>query len=149
MLEPPGLSRKDGKRPDGLRLFPWAGGKNLVWDFTCRDTLAMSHVAGTSTECGKAAMEAESAKLSLYKDLVQEYEVVPVALETLGSWGPSSLKFIEDVGKRIIQATGEKKSKYFLLQAISMAVQRGNVISVLGTTPDYKKMDEIFYFCDS
>ena len=81
---------------------------------------AISHVAGTSKECGKAAMETESTKLNLYKDLVQEYEVVPVALETLGSWGPSSLKFIEDVGKRIIRATGEKKSKYFkqFLQAI-------------------------------
>ena len=27
-----------------------------------------------------------------------------------------------------------------------MAIQRGNVISVLGTTPDSKKLDEIFYF---
>ena len=24
ILEPPGLSRRDGKRPDGLTLFPWA-----------------------------------------------------------------------------------------------------------------------------
>ena len=31
MLEPPGLSRRDGKRPDGLTLFPWKGGKNLIW----------------------------------------------------------------------------------------------------------------------
>ena len=45
---------------------------------------------------------------------------------------------------RISEATGEKRSKFFLFQAISMAVQRGNVISVLGTAPDTKKMDEIF-----
>ena len=33
---------------------------------------------------------------------------------------------------------------HFLFQAISLAVQRGNVISVLGTSLDTKKLDEIF-----
>ena len=56
-----------------------------------------------------------------------------------------SLKFIRDIGSRIADATGEKRSKYFLFQAISMAVQRGNVASILGTVPDEKKLDEIFY----
>ena len=146
MLEPPGLSRRDGKRPDGLTLFPWSGGKNLVWDFTCRDTLAPSHIAGTSREIAKAAKEAETAKSTLYNDLVSQYDMVPVAVETLGSWGPSGLKFIKDIGSRIAAVTGEKRSKFFLFQAISMAIQRGNVISVLGTTPDSKKLDEILQY---
>ena len=63
------------------------GGKNLVWDYTCRDTLAPSHIAGTSKETGKAAKEAESPKTTLYLDLVNECEMVPVATETLGTWG--------------------------------------------------------------
>ena len=71
---------------------------------------------------------------------------VAVATETMGSWGPVGLKFIKDIGGRIAEATGEKRSKSFLFQAISIAVQRGNVSSVLGTTPDSKKLDEIFYF---
>ena len=90
-------------------------------------------------------MEAETAKLSLYSDLVREYDMMPVATETMGSWGPIGKKFIEDIGARIALATGEKKARYYLFQAISMAIQRGNVISVLGTTPDSKKLDEIFY----
>ena len=61
------------------------------------------------------------------------------------SWGHSGLKFLKDIGSRIGEATGEKKSKYYLFQAISMAIQRGNVASVMGTTPDTKKLDEIFY----
>ena len=32
--EPTGLVRQDGKRPDGLTLIPWQGGKSLVWDVT-------------------------------------------------------------------------------------------------------------------
>ena len=55
------------------------------------------------------------------------------------------MKFVTEIGKRISTATGEKKAKYYLFQAISMAIQRGNVISILGTTPNCKKMDEIFY----
>ena len=107
--------------------------------------MAPSHIAGTSREVAKAAMEAETAKSTLYNDLVSQYDMVPVAVETLGSWGPAGLKFIKDIGTRIATATGEKRSKYFLFQAISMAIQRGNVISILGTTPDTKKLDEVFY----
>ena len=81
----------------------------------------------------------------MYQELASNYNVIPVAMETLGSWGPRGLKFIRDIGSRIADATGEKRSKYFLFQAISMAVQRGNVASILGTVPDVKKLDEIFY----
>ncbi|XP_073955687.1 uncharacterized protein [Choristoneura fumiferana] len=42
VLEPPGLSRTDGKRPDGLTLVPWEGGRCLVWDATCVSTFAAS-----------------------------------------------------------------------------------------------------------
>jgi len=30
--EPSRLDRQDGKRPDGLTLIPWHGGRSLVWD---------------------------------------------------------------------------------------------------------------------
>ena len=61
--EPPGLSRQDGKRPDGLTLLPWAQGRSLVLDYTCSDTLAASHVPHTSQEAGKSALQAEKKKL--------------------------------------------------------------------------------------
>ena len=32
ILEPYGLTRTDGKRPDGITLAPWEEGKQLVWD---------------------------------------------------------------------------------------------------------------------
>ena len=63
---------------------------------------------------------------------------------TLGSWGPRGKKFTEEIGDRIALATGKKRAKYFLFQAISMAAQRGNVSSILGTAPNFKKMDEIY-----
>jgi len=42
MLEPPDLIRGDGKRPDGMTIVPWSGGRTMVWDFTCPDTLVCS-----------------------------------------------------------------------------------------------------------
>ena len=39
VLEPPGLSRTDGKRPDGLTLIPWQREKSIIWDVTITDTV--------------------------------------------------------------------------------------------------------------
>ena len=50
--EPSGLDRGGGKRPDGVTLVPWVRGRCLLWDATCPDTLASSHVSNSSTEAG-------------------------------------------------------------------------------------------------
>jgi hypothetical protein len=47
-LEPNGLSRDNGKRPDGMTLVPWIKGQPLVWDVTVVDTLADSYVLKSS-----------------------------------------------------------------------------------------------------
>ena len=138
--------RSVGKCPDGLTLYPWSNGKNVVWDFTCRDTLSPSHVISTTKEAGKASEQAETTKMSTYNNLMQLCLcIILVAMETLGSWGLTRTKFISEIGTRIAESTGEKRSRYFLFQALSMATQRGNVASILGTAPNVKKMDEIFY----
>ena len=49
MLEPRGLYRTDGKRPDGLTMYPWEMGKQLVWDVTVVDALAPSRLNGSRT----------------------------------------------------------------------------------------------------
>ena len=51
-LEPSGLYRSDGKRPDGATIIPWQKGKILVWDATCPDTLATSHLSLAIREGG-------------------------------------------------------------------------------------------------
>lgn len=46
-LEPNGISRDDGNRPGGMSLIPWKTKRALVWDATCIDTLAPSHLTRT------------------------------------------------------------------------------------------------------
>ena len=102
-------------------------------------------IALTSQGAGKAATKAEQDKLIHYQDLTGNYIVIPVATETLGSWGPAGLKLVKDIGQRIALNNGEKRSVSFLFQALGMAIQRGNVASVRGSVPNSKSLNELYY----
>ena len=62
------------------------------------------------------------------------YYFVPVAIETSGVMGPEALTFIRELGHRLKAETGEPRSLHFLLQRISVAMQRENAAAVLGTS---------------
>ena len=68
-LEPSGLYRSDGKRPDGASLVPWRRGKFLVWDATYKDIFAPSYVSYAAREAGLVAKQAEEGKRSKYRHL--------------------------------------------------------------------------------
>src|SRR5260221_11646403 len=82
--EPTGISRSDGKRPDGISLVPWVRGRCLAWDVTCPDTYASSHIQRSSITAGAAAESAESLKRQKYRDLEASHHFVPIAIETSG-----------------------------------------------------------------
>ena len=132
-LEPSGLCRSDGKRPDGVTIVPWKCDRPLVWDATCPDTFAASYSAVASSEAGLVAAQAEEKKRLKYLQLPSDLTFVPIAIETSGAIGKASLAFLAELGRRIKSATGEPRSFAYLLQRLSIAVQRGNAISILGT----------------
>lgn len=143
-LEPRGLIADNDLRPDGITTFPYKEGKCLIWDFTCGDTLCQSYVSDTAQEPGKAAEARETHKFKKYEELKSNYIVTPVAIETLGPWAPMGLKLIKEVGKKICDLTGEKRSTSYLFQSISIAIQRGNAASVMGTVYNDRKLEEIY-----
>ena len=145
ILEPPGCSRPDGKQPDGMTLVPWARGRSLLWDFTCRDTFARSYIHSSSRHVGYVAKEAEKRKIDHYKDLSHQFVFIPVAAETSGVIGKLGLDLVKKIGTMIADKTGEKRSTMYLLQRISIAIQKGNAASILGTIPPSKDLSEIFY----
>ena len=146
ILEPNGVSRSDGKRPAGMTIYPWKKGRTMVWDFTCSDAIAPSHIKISSAIPGKVVESAETAKLTKYRNLSADYEVIPIGVETFGSWSPNGLRLISEIKKKTAQETGEPRSTSFLLQAIIMAIQRGKAFSVLGILASSRKLEEIFYF---
>ena len=140
--EPVGLDRGDGKRPDGITLIPWSGGKCLTWDVTCADTFAASHVTLSSTKAGTAATHAETLKRRKYQALAQRFIFEPIAVETSGAMGECSSNFVSVLGAKIAALTGDRRETSFLRQRISVAIQRGNAISVLGTFPRELSKDD-------
>ena len=141
----------DGKRPDGLTLFTWKGGNCLNWDVACVDTVALSYISDTSRKAGTAADQAESAKTLKYAELQDRFHFVPIGFETFGPWGKSATTLVADIARRIVERTGEPRSMEFLRQRLSIEIQRGNAVSVLGTTDVPKGSDDVFFLfgCDT
>lgn len=141
-LEPPGLFRDDGKKPDGVTLTPWDKGSFLTWDATCIDTLAKSYINKTKKQAGSAA----GRKHNKYKALKERnYILVPFAVETLGPWCKEAINFTDKLGNLLMSSTGEIRAKEFFKKNISIAIQRGNAASIMATYPCTGKLDEVFY----
>jgi len=63
----------------------------------------------------------------------------------MGPWCSEAIKFVDHVGSKLQEKSGDKRSKFYLTQKISIAIQRYNAACIMGTTPPSKPLDEIFY----
>ena len=126
--EPSGLNRQDGKRPDGLTLIPWQGGKPLIWDVTVASTLAASYADIASTGTGLVADQAADRKAVKYADFTASYVFEPIAVENLGPLNASALEFISNLGQKISNLSGDDRETQFLFQRISVTIQRFNSV---------------------
>ena len=116
VLEPIGLDRGDGKRPDGMTVFPFSRGKCLIWDCACVDSFPPSALALTATEPGSASRSAEVRKNLKYEGLCDRYIFQAIAIET--------------INHIITSISGERREAEFLRQRLSLATVRGNAKSV-------------------
>ena len=105
-LEPTGMVRSDGKKPDGVTMIPWSRGRTLVWDFTRPDTVAPSRVHQTSLATSVAASDAESKKLAKYSELIQNHVFVPFPVDVFGYFEAVCRKFAVMVRFRTIDNKG-------------------------------------------
>ena len=131
LLEHSGLSRSDGKRPDGITLVPWSHGKCLIWDATCAHRLSPSYTNLASREGATVAAAAEDKKRSKYDGISENLLFQPLAFETLGGIGPSTLTFIKAVGKQISRRSFDKAETIYLRQRLGIAIQAGNAACIL------------------
>ncbi len=56
-------------------------------------------------------------------------------MDTLGSFGDDALKLVHDLEGRLRAVSGDGRETSWLIQRVSLAIQRGNAASVLATIP--------------
>jgi hypothetical protein len=94
----------------------------------------ISYVLKTSEVSGFAAEMACKRKYSSI--ILSNYIFKGLPFETLGSWCKEAIDFINVIGNLLIAESGDSKSKKFLFERISLAIQRRNPASIRGTFPD-------------
>ena len=129
--EPLCLLRDDGKRRDGVTMIPWSRGRCVAWDVTVPDTYAATHLPLTSIT--PSADRAETNKRMKYQLLTKTHTFTPLAVETTGSFNTEASKFVQDIERRCTEATGDIKETAYLFEQVSVAIQRGNALSIRGT----------------
>lgn len=146
LLEPPGLLRDDGnKRPDGITYTAWEKGRALVWDATCADSLARSNMTGRTKQPGMASAKAAMRKHSKYSRIEQSYHFVAFAVESFGPWSKESVDLLNKIGSSLIRISGEPKSRHYLFQRVSLAIQQGNAMCVISSIPKSAPMEEVHF----
>lgn len=93
--------RDDGRRPDGVSLTPWKCGCILVWDITCPDTFAPSHVLLPADGAGIVVNEAEYDidRVNFFHSTCHR------VLRVFWRWG---MNFLRELGRRIFAALGSQ-----------------------------------------
>jgi len=72
---------------------------------------------------------------------------IPIAIKTLGVWGPGATELVNALGRRLLEAspgriTGQNVCQWL---RIDIAVQRGNAPSMRGTFPAAASAGVVFY----
>ena len=67
------------------------------------------------------------------QELARGYEVVPVAIETMGPMNPDGADFINGIGRKCAQQTGDQPETSFLWQRLSITLQRFNAVCFRGS----------------
>jgi hypothetical protein len=121
--------RSDGKRPDGLTLVPWQGGRCLTWHGTIVDTVAASYLDATSYAAGSACEAAAIRKTTKYATTSALHIFTPVAAETLGPLSQQTVDFLTDLGNRLFASSDDPRETRFLFQQVSVLFQRYNAVA--------------------
>ena len=123
-MEPVGLTRLDGKRPDGLTLIPWQGDTSLTWDVT------MSALLLASTYIPCLILPAAPLKSLCQEGIEVRYSIIPpdfifqpIAIETHDPLNASALNLFSEVGRRLSSISGDPRETSFLFQRLSVIVQ--------------------------
>ena len=76
----------------------------------------------TPSEAGSVARQAAWKKNTKYIDITSTHIFYPIAIETAGSWDMQDLEVIEEIGRRITEATKDSKETMYRGNAPSFLI---------------------------
>ena len=79
------------------QVHPSSRGRSLIWDATCVNTFASSNLIRAALAAGAVADAAEFRKIAKYAELGRRFIFQPVAVETSGAMGKSTIQFFLDL----------------------------------------------------
>ena len=80
---------------------------------------------------GSAAEGAAARKSAKYTDIETNYMFQPVSVESLGPINESGCAFLSKLGRKLSTQSGDDRETGFLLQRLSVLIQRFNAILLL------------------
>src|SRR6218665_3934616 len=96
----------------------------------------IAYLSQTAISSGSAAEQAAVRKTAKYPLLPATHVFVSIAFETLGPVNAEGAEFLSELGRRISSVSGYQRERNFLLQRLSICVQRHNAIAFRGTFQD-------------
>ena len=70
-------------------------------------------------------------KTAKYACFAEDYQVVPIAIETHGATGPTTTDCLKQLSSRIGKVRRDLREGAYFQQRLSLALQRGNALCVL------------------
>jgi len=133
MKKPGGLSRSDGKRPDGVRMIPWSRGRCLTWDDTSPDTLAPMNITGSARASGRGGGRSKENR-EIPSNCTNPY-LRASSLRNIKCVGEQETEFVGELGRQLTFVSGDGRETFYLRKRLSIAIQQGNAIACLGSLP--------------
>src|SRR6218665_3895281 len=89
----------------------------------------------------RAAEQAAERKCAKYANLPATHDFISLAIESLGPINITGMDFLQDLGQRMTEATGDPRETIYLFQPLSICTQRFNAVAFRGSF-DQRTTDE-------
>ena len=132
------LTLEDNKRPDSMQMAPlcFRGLKGNHWLGIChspRHLCRVTHRWHSVHSRGGSSSSSTTQDCQVFQLLASTHMFYPIATETAGTWNDMAIELVQEIGRRTTFITQDTRETVFLFQRLSIALQRGNVVSFLNT----------------
>jgi hypothetical protein len=135
----------DNERPADVYIPMWTQGRDAALDVTVISPLQAAEVRRAAANAGAALETAVRQKMTKSYDKCRQagVEFIPLAVETLGGWDQDAISNIRKLGHHLARhsSTDDSSTIRHLFQRLSIFLQRGNAILLLGRRPNFPPPD--------